>query len=316
MSRATVTSGRVGRFQSVILENEHVRAVILPELGGRVWTLEDRLRRRQWIWHRQDVSLAPSAPGAVYDDVWSGGWEELFPNDAPGEFEGRLLPDHGEWWTLAWRAEPSTSDTGARVGLTAVTRIIRAECFKGFSLRHDSRALTVEYRLRSLEAQPFHFLFKQHLPIEITANCRLQLPGGTVEAVDPAFGTLLEGPGPFRWPTTSGGGRSIDLRQIPPPLSKAREFVFVRDLPEPWCGVEDHERGASIRMDYEGGRFPYVWLFLSYGGWRDTYTAVLEPCTNLPKELNRAVQLGQSARLSAGEEFTTVAAVRLGGLPI
>jgi hypothetical protein len=279
-----------------------------------VWTLEDRVRRRQWIWHREGVPLAPSAPGAAYDDVWAGGWEELFPNDAPGPFEGRELPDHGEWWTMAWRAVPTTSETFAGVRLTATAEVIRAECTKEFNLRHDAAALTVSYRIRSLEEQPFHFLFKQHLPVHITPACRLELPGGLVEAVDPAFGTLLPDVGPYEWPEASGvNADTTDLRAILPQASEAREFLYVRNLPAPWCGVADLDRQASLRMGHDE-RMPYVWLFLSYGGWRSTYTAVLEPCTNLPKDLTEAVRRGQAARLSPGEEFATTVTVRLGGL--
>jgi hypothetical protein len=315
VSRSTVTPGLVGEHNSLILENDHVRAVILPELGGRVWTLEDRRRNRQWIWHRPGVPLAHVGTDAVYDDVWAGGWEELFPNDAPGMFEGRSLPDHGEWWTMAWRASTSTSAAAACVRLAATAHVVRTECAKEFTLAHDGSALTVTYRLRSLEQEPFHFLFKQHLPVDITPNCRLRLPGGSVEAVDPAFGTLLQGRGPYTWPETGRtNDRHADLCVIPPQSSAAREFVYVDDLPAPWCGVDDLDRQASLRMEYDAGRFPYVWLFLSYGGWRETYTAVLEPCTNRPKDLTRAVELGQSARLSPGEEFVTSVTVRLGDL--
>ena len=315
MSRAIVTVARVAGHHALVMENDRLRAVILPELGGRVWTLEDRVRGRQWIWHRAGVPLTPSAPGAVYDDVWAGGWEELFPNDAAGRFEGRDLPDHGEWWTTAWDAVEATDAEAARVKLTATARIVQAACTKEFSLAHDSSALTVSYRIRSHETQAFHFLFKQHLPVQITPSCRLALPGGNVEAVDPAFGTLLQGPGPYQWPAaTSVTGRGTDLRTIHPVTSLAREFVYVRDLPESWCGVDDLEAQASIRMDFDGRLMPYVWLFLSYGGWRDTYTAVLEPCTNLPKDLAHAVRVGQSAALAPGEVFETTVTVRLSAL--
>ena len=69
----------------------------------------------------QDVPLQASPIGAAYDDVWAGGWEELFPNDAPGAFEGRDLPDHGEWWTMAWTAleatggSEATGETGSHI---------------------------------------------------------------------------------------------------------------------------------------------------------------------------------------------------------
>lgn len=99
---ATIVHGLVAGFESLTLQNGIVRAVVLPSLGGRVWELEDCRRGRQWIWHRPGVPLAATAPGDAYDDVWAGGWEELFPNDAPGPFDGRALPDHGEWWALPW----------------------------------------------------------------------------------------------------------------------------------------------------------------------------------------------------------------------
>lgn len=315
MSAAVARVDEVAGHEAVILENTHLRAVILPGLGGRVWNLEDRVRNREWIWHRESVPLEAQPPGALYDDVWAGGWEELFPNDSAGVFEGRNLPDHGEWWTMAFEPSSSIDSTAATVTLRATSRIIRAECTKTFRLAHDLAALTVSYRVRSLEERAFHFLFKQHLPVRISPGCRLTLPGGQVEPVDPAFGTLLDGAGARAWPGSSGEvGRTTDLRVILPAASQAREFVYVKDLPDAWCGVVDHDRDASLRMEFDPRQLPYVWLFLSYGGWRDTYTAVLEPCTNLPKDLAEAVRLGQAARLSPGEEFSTTATVRLGGL--
>jgi len=171
----------------------------------------------------------------------------------------------------------------------------------------------VTYRIRSEEDRPFHFLFKQHLPVAITSYCRLLLPGGRVEPVDPAFSTLVKDGRPFAWPFASISGDSVDLRTIPTAASRLQEFVYVRDLPEAWCGVEDLARGAALRMDFDGAAFPYVWLFLTYGGWRNLYTAVLEPCSNMPKSLTDAVRLGQSAELLPGQEFITTVSVTLSG---
>jgi hypothetical protein len=306
--------GRVGAFSTVVLENQYLRAVIIPALGGRVWELEDRVRGRQWIWHREGVSLAATEPGADYDTVWAGGWEELFPNDAPGRFEGRELPDHGEWWTLSWTIAEMAGGPSARVCLNAESSIMKAACTKEFTLRHDDSTLGVSYRIRSKESEACHFLFKQHLPIQVTPGCRLVVPGGQVQAVAPSFGNLLPGPGPYEWPiATAVAGPAVDLRIVPPASDGSREFVYVTNLPDHSCGVEDTERAASLVMKFEGRQLPFLWLFLSYGGWRDTYTAVLEPCTNMPKDLGEAVRQGQSARLKPGEEFVTTVSVTLGG---
>lgn len=311
---AVVSGGRVDEFEAVVLENSVLRAVIIPALGGRVWELEDRARGRQWIWHREDVPLKATPMGAIYDDVWAGGWEELFPNDAAGLFEGRELPDHGEWWTTPWAVDDASSGSVAGVQLRATSTVVKTSCSKEFRLASDAATISVRYRIRSDEPEAFHFLFKQHLPIQLTPGCRLLLPGGRVQAVDPSFGTILPGPEPFDWPLARKDGQVTDMRVIPHRSNRAREFVYVRDLPQPWCGVEDGRHGASIRMTFDRGELPFVWLFLSYGGWRDTYTVVLEPCSNMPKDLSEAVRLRQAARLEPGQEFQTMVSVRLAGL--
>jgi hypothetical protein len=280
-----------------------------------MWELTDKIRDRQWIWHREDVVLSSARSGATYDDVWAGGWEELFPNDAPGEFEGRSLPDHGEWWTTAWAPTDVRGEADALIRLTATTSILKTTCIKEFRLAADSDTVAVSYRIESGEAEAFHFLFKQHLPIALTPSCELVVPGGRVTAVDSSFGTVLPGPGPFDWPLAEAGSKeAVDLRRIPARSSTAREFVYVTDLPTGCCGVDDLGRRASLRLRYDLRLLPYLWLFLSYGGWRGCYTAVLEPCTNMPKDLREAVRTGRSAALQPGEAFQTSVFLTLGGI--
>ena len=63
-------------------------------------------------------------------------------------------------------------------------------------------------------------------------------------------------------------------------------------------------------------RLPFVWLFLSLRRVAEMYTAVLEPCSNMPKDLAEAVRLAQSARADPGEEFRTTVSVTWIGLPV
>jgi len=300
---------------SVVIENSFIRAVIIPELGGRIWELEDLKRRKQWIWHREDVPLKALSLGSEYDDVWAGGWEELFPNDSPGKFEGRDLPDHGEWWTMNWHATIIETDgEKAVVRLSANSTVIKAACVKEISLADNASELSIKYSIKSEEHQPFHFLFKQHLALNITRDSRLWLPGGHVRAVDPSFSTILSNRGgSYEWPFAGDRDNPVDLSVIPPPSSKDKEFLYVWNLPQAWCGIKNLSNNASLKMNFNSLQLPFVWLFLSYGGWRNLYTAVLEPCTNMPKDLSEASQLDQSARLDPGQEFKTAVSVSLGG---
>jgi hypothetical protein len=216
---------------------------------------------------------------------------------------------------MSWRVAESRADGDAILRLEASTEVRRALCSKEFRLGADSASLDVTYRIVSHEDEPFHFLFKQHLPVAVTPSCELAMPGGRVTAVDAQFGTLMPGPGPHIWPIADADGRIVDLRHVPPRSSESREFVYCDQLGDGWCGVNDMEARASLRMQFDRAVMPFVWLFLAYGGWRGCYTAVLEPCTNMPKELAEATRLGQSARLAPGEAFETMVSVTLEGLP-
>jgi hypothetical protein len=77
--------------------------------------------------------------------------------------------------------------------------------------------------------------------------------------------------------------------------------------------VDDPVKAACLRLDFDTDVFPFLWMFLAYGGWQGCYTAVLEPCTNMPKDLTEAVRLGQSAWLAPGGIFRTQVTVTLGG---
>jgi len=44
--------------------------------------------------------------------------------------------------------------------------------------------------------------------------------------------------------------------------------------------------------------FPYCWIFMTYGGWRDHNVVVLEPCTNYPKDLEKAISTGTATVLA------------------
>ena len=221
------------------------------------------------------------------------------------------LPDHGEWWAKPWHISRSSVGEVASVRLSVSLSTINVACSKEYQLDADNAILKVIYSICSCESKPFHFLFKQHLPILITPDCRLSIPRGRVTAVDPSFSTIVPNQDEFDWPFVRNGDAVTDLRRIPHQASRQQEFLYVKNLVAPWCGVDDIQRRASIRMNFNSNDFPFVWLFLTYGGWRGYYTAVLEPCTNLPKCLSEAVRLRQSARLDPGQEFTTSVSIVL-----
>lgn len=287
----SVTTERRGDLTIVRLVNDLISLEVLPELGARVWTLLDRRRDEQWIWHNKTLQPQPFSPDRTYDEQWIGGWEELFPNDAPGMFEGRCLPDHGEWWSARWTWEITNAGPAVvQVKLAHDDLTIPTSCEKWITVDDGSAAVRIDYRISNRSTDVLHFLLKQHLAVAVAPGDRIDLPGGLVHQVDPAFSTLLNEGGPSRW-------SSAGLDVCPAASAGHREFVYVSDSPEGWCAVHRPASGASIRLNFSRQTFPYTWMFMDFGGWKGHYVVVLEPSTNMPKDLTEALRLGKCATL-------------------
>lgn len=292
-----------------ILEGERLRLTIDTARGGSITDLRGGVSGDQWLLQEPARREAWPPNHAVYDDVWSGGFEELFPNDAPGEFDGRSLPDHGELWNHPFDiVDTSTTTLLMRRDCTSVNAIVE----KSIVLDAHGAGATITYRLTNRDRIPLWHLFKLHAAMRVETGDQLLLPGGTVTPVEPGFGALSSA-GSHAWPIAHGDdGRPLDLSIVRAASDRFREFVYVSELPAGACGLRRARTGESFVIEYPLSVFPHCWLFITYGGWRDYNTVVLEPCTNRPKDLTAARSAGACAVLAAGEtrEFSIRTAIR------
>lgn len=277
---------------AIVLTSDELRVEVLPSLGGRIRSLVDVASDREWLWRNDVLGTYAVEPGADYDSNWQGGWEELFPNDAATTLDGRELPDHGELWSVPWDVMDRSAThvtlrtSGFASGVTTSKRIAL-----------DGPELTVAYQLAHDGDDELPYLFKLHPAVAVHGDCRLELPGGEIEPVDPDFSRILPGAGRYPWPGPEGG----DVAQCHDADSGLREFVYVHDVPEGWVGVRDERIGRRLSIEYPLDVFGWCWFFLTYGGWNDLHVAVLEPCTTHPKDLHAAIAAGTTPVLAPGE---------------
>ena len=62
---------------------------------GKLWSLVDKAADREIFWHNPRMAPRLAPYGATYDDWFCGGWDELFPNDAPTSFAGASVQNTG-----------------------------------------------------------------------------------------------------------------------------------------------------------------------------------------------------------------------------
>jgi len=304
------TNWRYHNLRALVLENSLLRLVLLPELGGKLWSLRYKPLDREILWHNPRMVPRPAPYGAAYDDWFCGGWDELFPNDAPTNFAGDTYPDHGEWWSMPFAWEITAAHAAEvtihcwRAGVVTDTRVDR-----WITLRADSPTFATCYRIHNAGPQTLDFLWKLHPALTISPSARIDLPACTVRP-EPAFNGRLD-KRPFHWPMACGAqGGTVDMRVVPGKDAATCDFYYATDLAAGWCALTDLETGSGFGLAFDPAIFRSVWVFGAYGGWRGHYTTILEPCTGYPYQLEEGVTQGTASQLAPGATLeTTVTAV-------
>lgn len=291
-----VSTPLTAQAQILTLENSALRLLLRPDLGGRIDQLTDLRTGQDWLWHPPgyDPTQTRSLPlGASFDDQWSGGWDEMFPNDAAGNFRGYDLVDHGEFWSQPWQVVEHSSHS---VSLTYQCQRVPVAVEKTIHLNADQTAM-IQYRFQNQSDDTIPFLFKQHAALAIAPGDEILLPDCLVEAAFLEFSKLIGQAGKFPFPqAVAADGSNVDLRYVPDRSSGLQEFYYCSELARGECGIRRQD-GSSLRFQFDRADFPYVWVFQSYGGWKDHYMLVMEPATTMPFDLEIASQQGTIAHL-------------------
>ena len=294
-------------FRAIMVENSYYRATFLPELGGKLWSLIDKKSDREVLWHNPRTPPRPAFYGAAYDDWFCGGWDELFPNDAPTSVSGDLYPDHGEWWAMPfdWRIDSSAHTATlhlVRQGVVTNTTIEKSITFVA-----NEPTFSIAYRLHNHQSQPLEYLWKLHPALAINPHCRIDMPA-TECLVDEGFrarlGAHVER---FVWPHASG----VDMRMVPPASAESCDFYYGTQLSAGWCALTDGTTQSGFGLSFDPDVFRSVWVFGAYGGWRNHYTTILEPCTGYPYRLEDAIAQGSVSRIAAHSTLATTLCVSL-----
>jgi hypothetical protein len=153
----------------VTLENRFLRLQVMPQAGGKIWQITYKPTGVDVLWNNPRIPPRVHTIHAPYDDVWSGGWDELFPVDEEARILGERYPDHGELWTGQWEAEPFSTQDEVGVVLRFQTPISCIAVEKTLSLRRDHAKVFCTHRFTNSGGTPFPFLWKLHPAFRVTA---------------------------------------------------------------------------------------------------------------------------------------------------
>ena len=284
------------------LEGDRLRVTLFPDSGAKILDLTHLPSGVNLLWQNPRVPLRRTYPGAAFDDIWCGGWDELFPTDTPCELDGNTFHDHGDLWhgPWEWSIEGDDGET-ATVALRRHTVALPCLMEKWVTLRRDGLEVSFRHRLTNLGTQPVPFAWNLHVAHAIGPDSRVHLPAEAVAAVPFQAGRLTGLPAPYGWPMH----RDLDLAAVLPADSGVTEWLYASGPSEGWCAVTHPSRSLGLEIAFDPKLFRTTWLWGVYGGWRGHYVLLTEPSTSPPGGLAQNVADGTAAWLEPGAVIET-----------
>ena len=280
------------------LENEWLRATVLPDVGAKIYDLVWKPSGRNYLWHNPRIQPHPYPVDANFDNHWCGGWDDAFPTCDPCEFRGERYPGLGELRSLRWDVEAGADEREVKLSAWGPINPVRAH--KTVTLAGGT--LRMRFDLTNVGPKAIDFIWGTHPAVGLFGETILRIPGktGILSEGSPLYGKPGRRYERYEWPKLG----EIDV-------SRNRDWsegvycgTYVTDLEEGWYAVEDARTGEGLLVRFPLDICPHLWLWLSYGGYRGHNLVIVEPWTSIPVTLSGAFEKGTHRVLNSGGVFS------------
>ena len=258
-------------FGTHSLTDGAIQVTIVPELGGRVVSLRDKVSGREWLdgwlptarrrmWQPTDPANYETGPGA--------GLDECLPTLLPCVVKGKRLPDHGDLWNQAADLDHGLTASGilactwARLSLPLVFA-------RRISLRKGE--VHFDYRLENISSKATPFQWAWHPLFTWKPGDEIKFGPGVNRCQTPDGKSLA-------WPQPEPG-RDLSRASFAEGTDQAAK-VFLGPLSKGTVEIASR-KGARMAISWPAEMFPYAGIWITRGFWKSLHHWAIEP-TNAP----------------------------------
>ncbi len=297
-----ITKGMYKNMECAILENDNLRVKVLKQ-GGKIISVCSKQSGREFFYQTEGKEYRLSPYDGRFLDGEFSGFDDMFPTidrciypEYP--FEGSVMPDHGEVWTLPWDIRKEEEKITLKVHGIRLPYILEKHIYL------DKNTVKISYSVKNAAAYGFYFLWAAHPLIRCSEKTKLIIPGAEkiINMMNDStrlgrYGTI------HNWPVTvTSKKENYDMSCIgKKELKLCEKYYIYNQIPAGHLTIEDSE--WSVNFEYDVEKVPYLGVWVNEGGYAGQYNVALEPCTAPYDDLNLAVKMRRAPVLGAGEEY-------------
>jgi galactose mutarotase-like enzyme len=288
-------------WKTEILENDHLKVSVIPELGAKIAQITDKHANYEWLWEDPTRPLRERQPGDSYDEHDITGFDECFPNIGISSYPGDpnlILPDHGELWSQAW----SFQRTNDSIVTTVKGKVLPYTFVREITLKDQS--LTFSYAIENTGQESFKGFWSAHPLFHAVEGMQILISGNPPMTKEFSFSGRMGSDGAngysghldkYKWPDTIGeSGKSYDLSQITltEPLT---DKVVIATPDDGEITLLNPRHKCAIRFTLDPQEIPYVGICFNLDAWpfngAKARWLAIEPSTGPTDKLDESDQM-------------------------
>ncbi|MBN1927147.1 MAG: DUF5107 domain-containing protein [Prolixibacteraceae bacterium] len=240
-------------YTAIYLENEYLKIMILPELGGRVQMAYDKTKQRHFIYYNQVIK--PALVGLTGPWI-SGGIEFNWPqHHRPGTFDpvDFTIEENPDGSVTAWVSE--------------LERMFRTKALAGFTLYPDKAYLEISVKLYNGTPFPQTFLWWANPAVKVNDHYQSVFPPDVNAVFDHGKRDVSEFPiakGTYYKVDYSPGTDISRYKNIPNPTS----YMAIKSKYDFVGGYENDSKGGLLHVanhHISPGKKQWTWGNCDFG---------------------------------------------------
>lgn len=316
-------------FRAVVLENELLRVVVLPEKGAEIHAVVYKPQDMDVLFKRGELSRLQPYPAAFVNSEngfiasYHGGWQEIFPSGGGACQVGNAsLGTHGEVFLLPWRWQ-ILEDSSTRVSVCFQVRTLQMPFLleRTMSLEKGSPILRIEETLINDSPEELPFMWGHHPAFGapfLDGSCVLDALAARVDVHqgEAAACHRLTPGSQGEWPLMQDkDGKLINLQSIPAQHSRVYDMFYLTHLNAGWCALTNRNLGFGVGLVWDLKMFPVLWVWQELCGssghpwYSQTYAMGLEPFSGYTTTggggLAEVIKAGRASKLAGQAKFST-----------
>ena len=271
-------------------------ATYLNQYGGKQVSLKDLKYGIEWLAQDKNDKYIPQFIGGNYIESEVSGIDEMFPTIDPCLCRGYEYPCHGEVCRVSHRYEVQEDTLIMGYKSEALGYSYKKHIFEGKNGEIHSK-----YFIKNLNDRELPCIWALHLMFSAAEGGRIFAHTADSSNVEFMFDDR-----------SKYGKRGTKLKLDKDYMTSgtyekngdAYKFYITEPLKEGICGYYRDAAHGGIRIRYDAKKLPYLGVWINDGGFKNMYSAAVEPC-NIPFDsVIEAEKRGFKFSLAPGEDLT------------